>query len=188
MPQTTPTYSPQQRPQQSVQTAAATMAWDASVSPLDQQSTGTISEKFNVLQASVQALLIKTRGFTFNIVSKDFYEFHTLFNLHIEYLQKAIYEIGERIRSLGPVAAVTGVREVQALSQVRDAVPGITDPAVMVSDLLADYATLSSIARGIFKDAAAVGDAGTIALITRTTMQLEHFQWELRVMTQRYQW
>jgi starvation-inducible DNA-binding protein len=154
---------------------------------LRQEDAGEIANQLNVLLATMDALCIKTRGFTANIVSPDFYEFHTFFNLTIKYLQEASYEVAERVRSVGPVGTManTTVRDVQKQTKIRDARTVITNPEEMIAELWQDYITISTWARGIFRMAASIGDAGTIALMTKTTNQLEHFLWELRVMSGR---
>lgn len=140
-----------------------------------------ILSRLPTLQASVDALCIKTRGFTANIVSADFYEYHSFFNLTIEFLQKASYETSERVRSLGVMANIT-IADIQGMSKIQDAKSVLTNPKDTVAELVKDYATVSNLARGIFRMAASIGDAGTIALVTKTTNQLEHFWWELGVM------
>ena len=156
-------------------------------SALPPEKASDIATELNVLLATIDALCIKTRGFTMNLVTKDFYEFHSFFNLTIDYLQKASYEVAERTRSLGPMANTT-VADVVNKSLIRDAQAVTTNPSDMVAQLLQDYITIANLSRGIFRMASAIGDAGTIALMTKTTLQLEHFQWELRVMSGKYSW
>lgn len=144
-----------------------------------------IAEALNVLFASMEILCIKSRGFTFNIMSKDFYEFHSFFNLTIKFLQDNSYEIAERVRSLGELALVSA-DEIIHRSLVKNEQRTITDPSMMTQELLHDYSMLASWCRQIFKVAGSAGDAGTVGLMTKTTGQLEHFQWELRSMTEKY--
>lgn len=151
--------------------------------PLTQEDTTEIAKQLKILQASIDALCIKTRGFTANIVSADFYEYHSFYNLTIEFLQKASYEISERVRSIGFWANTT-IADIQEMSKIQDAKSILTNPKDTVAELVTDYATVSNLARGIFKMAASIGDAGTIALVTQTTKQLEHFWWELKVMAE----
>lgn len=151
------------------------------MAPLAQSDVIEVAKQLKILQATVDALCIKSRGFTANIVSPDFYEFHSFFNLTIKYLQEASYDIAERIRSLGAMANTT-ITDIQQKTKILDATTVVTDPAEMVAELWKDYMVVSSQARGIFRMAASIGDAGTIALATKTTNQLEHFLWELRVM------
>jgi starvation-inducible DNA-binding protein len=154
------------------------------MAPLAQSDIIEIAKQLKILQATIDALCIKSRGFTANIVSPDFYEFHSFFNLTIKYLQEASYDVAERVRSLGAMANTT-IADIQQKTKILDASSVVTDPAEMVAELWKDYIVASSQARGIFRMAASIGDAGTIALATKTTNQLEHFLWELRVMTGR---
>lgn len=153
------------------------------MTPLATDDATEIAKQLKILQATVDALCIKTRGFTANIISADFYEYHTFFNLTVKYLQEASYDISERVRSLGSMANTT-IADIQSMSKIQDAQSVVNLPKDMVTELLKDYGTVSNLVRGIFRMAASVGDAGTIALATRTTNQLEHFWWELDVMVQ----
>ena len=152
------------------------------MAPLEKGDAAEIAKQLNVLQASIDALCIKSRGFTANVVSADFYEYHSFLNLTIKYLQEASYDVSERTRSLDAWANIS-IADIQQKSKIQDVQTVITRPEEMVAELLQDYVTLSNWARGIFRMAASVGDAGTIALMANTTKQLEHFQWELRVMS-----
>lgn len=138
-------------------------------------------QQLNVLLASIDALCIKSRGFAFNVVSKDFYEYHTFLNLTIEFLHKAAYDVGERVRSLGGLANFS-VKEIVRLSIIKDVDKAIIDPRVMVSGLLPDYVALAGITNKIFAESAKKPDSGTVALVSSLTKQFEHFAWELRVM------
>ena len=151
------------------------------MAPLQSEDTAEIAKQLNVLQASIDALCIKSRGFTANVISPDFYEYHSFLNLTIKYLQEASYDVSERIRSLGGWANIS-VADIQQKSKIVDVKSVITRPEEMVALLLQDYVTVSNGARGIFRMAASVGDGGTIALMVKTTNQLEHFLWELSAM------
>jgi starvation-inducible DNA-binding protein len=151
------------------------------MTPLKKEDTIEIAKQLNILMASTDALCIKTRGFTANLITPDFYEFHNFFNNTVKYLQEASYDISERVRSIGQFAN-TSLRDIQQKSKIEDASKVLTNPMEMVNVLFRDYIKLSTQARGIFRMAASVGDAGTIALATKTTNQLEHFGWELGVM------
>lgn len=135
----------------------------------------------NVLLASLDALCIKSRGFSFNVESRDFYEYHTFLNLTIEMLHKAGYDVGERVRSLKGHANYS-VAELRRLSMIKDVPSVVTDPAEMVECLLPDYEMLAAHCNSIFKATAKAGDSGTVALVSGLTSKLEHFAWELRVM------
>lgn len=154
------------------------------MAPLQKEDAAEISRQLGIFQATIDALCVKSRGFTANIVSPNFYENHTFLNLTITYLQETSYEVAERNRSIGGWANIS-VADIKQKSIISDARSIVTSPAEMVAELLQDYVTVSNQARGISKMATSVGDAGTIALMTQTTKQLEHFQWELRVMAEK---
>lgn len=151
------------------------------MAPLQKEDAAEISKQLGILQATIDALCIKSRGFTVNIVSPDFYEYHSFLNLTVKYLQDASYEVAERNLSIGGWGNIS-VDDIKQKSKISDARSLVTNPTEMIAELLQDYVTVSNQARGIFRMAASVGDGGTIALMVSTTKQLEHFQWELRVM------
>lgn len=152
------------------------------MAPLNKDDAAEIANQLGVLQATIDALCTKSRGFTANVVSPDFYEYHSFLNLTIKYLQEASYEVSERTRSLNAWANKS-VADIVQKTKIIDAQSVVTNPEEMVTELLEDYVTVSNRARGIFRMAASVGDAGTIALMSKTTNQLEHFLWEINVMS-----
>jgi starvation-inducible DNA-binding protein len=153
--------------------------------PLQKEDATEIAKQLKILQASVDALCIKSRGFTANVVTADFYEYHSFLNLTIDYLQKTSYEVSERIRSVGTINAManTTIADIQQMSKIQDAKSVVTNPQDMVAELVQDYMTVSNLTRGIFKMAAQVGDGGTIALMVGVTKQFEHFWWALNAMS-----
>jgi DNA-binding ferritin-like protein len=152
------------------------------MAPLKLEDTAEICKQLNILMATANALCIKTRGFSSNIISLDFYEHHSFFNLTIDYLVKLVYNTSERVRSLGEFANVS-IADVVQKSVIQDVQVVVTDPKIMVAALWQDYVTISNLVRGIFRMASAVGDAGTIGFITGVELQIEHFRWELGVMS-----
>ncbi len=154
------------------------------MAPLQKEDKAEIAKQLSILQATIDALCIKSRGFTANIVSPDFYEYHSFLNLTIKYLQDSSYEVAERIRSIDGWANIS-VADIQNKTKIQDAQSVITLPEEMIAELLKDYVIASNLTRGIFRMAASVGDGGTIALMVNTTKQLEHFQWELRAMSEK---
>jgi DNA-binding ferritin-like protein len=151
------------------------------MAPLKKEDAAEIAMQLGILQATIDALCIKSRGFSANVVSADFYEYHSFLNLTIEYLQKASYDVSERIRSLNAWANIS-IADIREKSKVVDARSIISSPPEFITELSRDYETASNRARGIFRMAATVGDAGTIALMSQTTFKLEHFLWEINVM------
>jgi DNA-binding ferritin-like protein len=100
-------------------------------------------------------------------------------------LQDTSYEVAERVRSIGELANIS-ISDVLRQSIIRDQTTVVTNPLTMIRELLLDYAALTDLCRQIFKMASSIGDAGTIGLLTKTTLQLEHFQWEMRSMSEKY--
>ena len=153
----------------------------ANLKVLDPVSAGNTIEELAILQASLDALCIKTRGFTTNLLSESFYEYHSFFNLTIEFLQKASYDTAERIRSVRGWANHS-VEMIEQKSIIRDPAGRVTDVQMMFVELTDDYTKLSLLTREIFAMSGPLADAGTIALTTQMTLRLEHFLWEIRVM------
>lgn len=146
----------------------------------DASSTKTIYD-LNILNASIDALCIKTRGFSANIESPSFYEYHTFLNLTIDMMHKASYDTGERVRSLWGIANHS-IADITRQSVIKDVTEAVTDTEKMVDLLLPDYEKIAKLCRDIFKSTAKAGDAGTVALVTSLASKFEHFAWELGAM------
>ena len=142
-----------------------------------------IADHLNKLAASIDALCVKTRGFTYNIVSENFYEYHSFLNLTIAYLKDASYHVSERVRALRGFANYS-LKTISELSAIADESSVITDYDQMTRILLKDYETLSDLARDGFQMATKVVDAGTIALLTGVACKVEHYAWEIRTMVE----
>ncbi len=138
-------------------------------------------ENLNAFLASIDMLCIKSRARSINLNTPSFYEHHTFLNLTVEYLQKTSYEIAERIKSLGGTSNYS-YADIGRKSMVDDANVLLETPKEIYMSLLPDYERLSEFGQEIFGKAAKVQDAGTIALVTGVTKQLEHFEWEIAVM------
>jgi starvation-inducible DNA-binding protein len=142
-----------------------------------------IADHLNKIAASIDALCVKTRGFTYNIVSENFYEYHTFLNMTIAYLKDASYHVSERVRALQGFANYS-LKTIMDMSEIKDEGSVITDYDQMTRILLKDYETLSDLARDGFQMATKVVDAGTIALTTGLACKFEHYAWEIRTMVE----
>ncbi len=154
----------------------------ASFNIFGESYNNNVVNDLNILLATIDGLCIKSRGFTFNLMGLNFYEMHTFLNLTIEYMHTTGYNIGERIRSLGGIANFS-VQQIIDNSLITDVYAPISNGLDIVNNLLPDYTKITQLAQNIFKNAGPQGDAGTIALVTGIALKMEHFAWEIRMMT-----
>jgi len=138
-------------------------------------------DKLNELEASICVTRIKVSGFTSNLITPSFYEYHSFLNLLVEWLEKASYDLKERVKALNGTANYS-MAVIKHLSFIKDEVTAITDPPKIVDALYDDFVTLSDHSREIFKMSGEVADAGTIGLMTQIAFKAEHFAWELNKM------
>ena len=139
-------------------------------------------EALLILQSSVHVMCSKVQGYRINIVGGNFYEYHTFLGLVVEKLEKAFYDIGERVRMLGGLSNYS-VKSMLEKSQVEDATKPVVKYEEMVKEMHSDFIELSDQARAIFAISGPLADAGTIALVTNFCFTVaEHFAWETRVM------
>jgi DNA-binding ferritin-like protein len=150
--------------------------------PLGEKEFKQTIDELLVLQASVHVMCSKVQGFRINIVGGNFYEYHSFLGLVVEKLEKAFYDIGERVRMLGGLSNYSAKRMLD-ISKVKDATTAVIRYDQMVSVMHDDFIELSSQSRSIFANAGPVADAGTIALCTGLCFTVfDHFAWETRVM------
>lgn len=133
------------------------------------------------IQATLDQLCIKSKGFTYNILSENFYEYHSFLNLTIEWLEHSSYEVAERVRSVGGIANYS-LKDITDMSQIDDEKSMSTDYDDMLPKLLKGYQTISKLACSLFKDAAANADAGTVGLMTCLAGKADHYAWEIGAM------
>lgn len=108
-------------------------------------------------------LLIKTRGYHWNVVGPLFATIHELTATKYEDLLAAADELAERIRALGTVAPMT-YREMIAAAAVREHDTG-TSAVEIVRNLANDHATLAERMRSVARAADERGDLVTSDLL-----------------------
>ncbi|TVP62686.1 MAG: DNA starvation/stationary phase protection protein, partial [Nodularia sp. (in: Bacteria)] len=91
---------------------------------LDRSVTAPVTEGFNVVLASFQALYLQYQKHHFVVEGAEFYSLHEFFSDHYEQVQDHIHEIGERLNGLGgvPAASFSKLAELTCFEQEPDGV------------------------------------------------------------------
>ncbi|MDB9373999.1 Dps family protein [Nodularia sphaerocarpa] len=145
---------------------------------LDRSVTAPVTEGFNVVLASFQALYLQYQKHHFVVEGAEFYSLHELFSDHYEQVQDHIHEIGERLNGLGgvPAASFSKLAELTCFAQEPD---GVYSCRQMVeNDLGAEQAILNVIRRQA-SQAESLGDRGTRHLYEQILLKTEERAYHL---------
>ncbi|MBE9034844.1 Dps family protein [aff. Roholtiella sp. LEGE 12411] len=139
---------------------------------LDHSVTAPVTEGFNVVLASFQALYLQYQKHHFVVEGSEFYQLHQFFNESYEEVQGHTHEIGERLDGLGgvPVATFSKLAELTCFEQEAD---GVYSCRQMVeNDLAAEQAILGVIRRQAAQ-AESLGDRATRYLYEKILLKTE---------------
>ncbi len=142
------------------------------------KQTSAVVEKLNVLLASSYTLYLKTHNFHWNVTGPMFTTLHTLFETQYNELALAVDEIAERIRTLGAPAPGT-YKAFASLSLVKEE-EGVPKAMDMISQLVADSAVISEIAKEVIAAAEDINDQASADLATRRIDVHQKNAWMLR--------
>ena len=140
-----------------------------------------IADKLAVFLASTYTLYLKTLYYHWNVVGREFYSLHQLFEEQYKSLAEAGDEIAERIRALGHVAPGTFRRYIE-LSQLQEDDNLPSDSTSMVKNLLRDNEICSAKAEEIVSLAQEIGDEVTVDLAIGRMSYHQDTAWKLRSM------
>lgn len=143
----------------------------------DQAARHEIARALAKLLADTYTLYIKTHGFHWNVVGRDFYSLHKLFEEQYGELAGAVDEIAERIRALG-VKAPGSYRELGALTTIVEET-GSPNASEMLGQLVADNGVVVRSAYAVATLAAAHEDIATADLATMRITAHEKSAWML---------
>jgi starvation-inducible DNA-binding protein len=135
-------------------------------------------ETLEQLLASSYTLYLKTHNYHWNVTGPMFTTLHTLFELQYTELALAVDEIAERIRTLGAFAPGS-YSAFTALSAVTEET-GRPVATAMITQLVADQATIAAAARAVVVAAEKAGDTVSADLGTRRIQAHEKNAWMLR--------
>lgn len=145
---------------------------------LDRSVTAPVTEGFNVVLASFQALYLQYQKHHFVVEGSEFYSLHEFFSDSYEQIQDHIHEIGERLNGLGgvPVASFSKLAELTCFEQEGD---GVYSCRQMIEhDLAAEQAIISVIRRQA-SQAESLGDRGTRYLYEQILLKTEERAYHL---------
>ena len=130
------------------------------------------------LLADSYTLYLKTHNYHWNVTGPMFTSLHTLFETQYNDLALAVDEIAERIRTLDAPApgSYTAFGRLATIEEEN----GNPNATTMISNLVADQATISNSARAVIEVAEAAGDQATADLATRRLDVHEKNAWMLR--------
>jgi starvation-inducible DNA-binding protein len=142
---------------------------------LDKEQSALLAEHLNQLLANYQVFYQSLRGLHWNIKGPQFFELHVKFEELYNDAQLKIDEIAERILTLGftplhTFADYLAHAKVPIGQQISDA----NDSVSLVVESLR---TIVLLERSILGEAEALGDEGTLTLLTDFITQQEKMIW-----------
>ncbi|MDH6060361.1 DNA starvation/stationary phase protection protein [Chrysosporum bergii ANA360D] len=145
---------------------------------LDRSVTAPVTEGFNVVLASFQALYLQYQKHHFVVEGAEFYSLHEFFSDSYEQVQNHIHEIGERLNGLGgvPAASFSKLAELTCFQPESDGVYSCRQ--MIENDLAAEQAIINVIRRQAAQ-AESLGDRGTRYLYEQILLKTEERAYHL---------
>ncbi|MBW4686260.1 MAG: DNA starvation/stationary phase protection protein [Komarekiella atlantica HA4396-MV6] len=139
---------------------------------LDHSVTAPVTEGFNVVLASFQALYLQYQKHHFVVEGSEFYQLHQFFNESYEEVQGHTHEIGERLDGLGgvPVATFSKLAELTCFEQEAD---GVYSCRQMVENDLAAEQAIIGVIRRQAAQAESLGDRATRYMYEKILLKTE---------------
>ena len=136
-----------------------------------------MAEKLKPLLADTYTLYLKTQNYHWNVVGKNFFSLHLLFEQHYRALAEAVDEIAERIRELGEKAPGSYTEFAQLTSQ-SEAKAGNAEE--MILDLQTSHEKMSLSLHDLFEAAKTFNDESTQDLLVKRLEHHEKAAWMLK--------
>lgn len=133
--------------------------------------------ELNILLADYTVYYQKLRAFHWNLLGKNFFDLHEMFEEMYNDAKVKVDDIAERILSLRHHPASL-YREYLNMATVKETKPLIEDTE-MVAELIKDHKTILTQMGIVIKHAEEAGDEGTIDLIGAYVRELEKATWML---------
>ncbi|CEJ46060.1 DNA starvation/stress protection protein DpsA [Umezakia ovalisporum] len=145
---------------------------------LDSSVTAPVTEGFNVVLASFQALYLQYQKHHFVVEGAEFYSLHEFFSDSYEQVQDHIHEIGERLNGLGgvPAASFSKLAELTCFAPEPDGVYSCRQ--MIENDLAAEQAIINVIRRQA-SQAESLGDRATRYLYEKILLKTEERAYHL---------
>ncbi len=141
---------------------------------LDHSVTAPVTEGFNVVLASFQALYLQYQKHHFVVEGSEFYSLHEFFNESYNQVQDHVHEIG----GLGgvPVATFSKLAELTCFEQESE---GVYSSRQMVENDLAAEQAIIGVIRRQAAQAESLGDRGTRYLYEKILLKTEERAYHL---------
>jgi starvation-inducible DNA-binding protein len=145
---------------------------------LDRSITAPVTEGFNIVLASFQALYLQYQKHHFVVEGAEFYSLHEFFSDSYEQVQDHVHEIGERLNGLGgvPAASFSKLAELTCFQPEADGV--YSGRQMIENDLAAEQAIINVIRRQA-SQAESLGDRGTRYLYEQILLKTEERAYHL---------
>lgn len=145
---------------------------------LDRSITAPVTEGFNIVLASFQALYLQYQKHHFVVEGSEFYSLHEFFSDSYEQVQDHVHQIGERLNGLGgvPAASFSKLAELTCFQPEADGVYSCRQ--MIENDLAAEQAIINVIRRQA-SQAESLGDRGTRYLYEQILLKTEERAYHL---------
>jgi starvation-inducible DNA-binding protein len=145
---------------------------------LDRSVTAPVTEGFNIVLASFQALYLQYQKHHFVVEGSEFYSLHEFFSDSYEQVQDHVHQIGERLNGLGgvPAASFSKLAELTCFQPEPDGVYSCRQ--MIENDLAAEQAIINVIRRQA-SQAESLGDRGTRYLYEQILLKTEERAYHL---------
>lgn len=145
---------------------------------LDRSITSPVTEGFNIVLASFQALYLQYQKHHFVVEGSEFYSLHEFFSDSYEQVQDHVHQIGERLNGLGgvPAASFSKLAELTCFQPEADGVYSCRQ--MIENDLAAEQAIINVIRRQA-SQAESLGDRGTRYLYEQILLKTEERAYHL---------
>jgi len=142
---------------------------------LDKEQSSALADQLNHLLANYQVFYQSLRGLHWNIKGSHFFELHVKFEELYNDAQLKIDEVAERILTLGftPLHTFADYLAHAEVPVGKD----ISDAQSSVGLVVDSLRTIVVIERNILSEASALGDEGTLTLLTDFITQQEKMIW-----------
>lgn len=147
---------------------------------IEQKLLAKVAFDLSKILADEFLLYTKTRNAHWNVEGPDFHSVHKFFEEQYEFLDEAMDDVAERIRSVGHYAPAT-LREFLKLTKLTEQARESNTSAGFIKELLADHeAVIIQLRESINLFMNDYKDAGTSDFITGLMEKHEKMAWMLR--------
>lgn len=147
------------------------------VTGLDQAQVSPVVSSLQELLATFQVYYANLRGYHWHVKGPQFYQLHKAFEDLYDGAADKVDEIAERILQLGSQPE-NRFSEYLKVSKIQET-SFVTDPKVIVPQIVEDYRVLIALERAILSSASEIGDEVTVSLMNDFLSEQEKDAWML---------